>query len=643
MMDRALGTNSAKRSMLRLAFAATPFLIVWGLFELQVSYGLLRYVDPIARYVIIATTAVVVLDLLRTRRKLSDQPAPAFALFDRKTVAITTASSIAALCLLVLLINWANGGTQDVSAIGGVLPYSDATGYFEGAEHLIYDGHLTPWNERRPLNAAFLAARLILTGNNFFVALIIQALLAAVALFLATSALFQTHGKTTALLFFAFSFAFVSCCLHRTLSEPLGISLGLIAFALLWSGVANKSLTQYALGIFVLSLALLARAGAMFALPASVLFAAFFFSATWRKRLVGVLAALSAIGVAWFINHAIVQFYGTANGALLSNFSYTLYGLSQGGTSWAQGLADFPQLTGADDAKIASFLYQKAIEAILTKPYLLIWGLTKSLALGIATFPGHIFRLLADGSDGGSHWRQIHMVIAAALMLPLLGLGIFKLLQRPRNKLDRFHYFLIVQLLAFVCSLPFFYLDGGIRLTAATFPLTAATMAFILAALTPSRRVPENAVVTQKIAIAAFSTAAIVVLLALSAPRIHQLIKPAAVTTAGQCEAGEEGLQIRIGDGSARINIVSDLRQPSVAPNIRQIDFAVPEANEGKQEWRSISAPATILMAFDLKSQSLRQIIGPLGFADGTSRLAALCALPLRGQVFTHRVTPKQR
>jgi hypothetical protein len=235
------------------------------------------------------------------------------------------------------------------------------------------------------------------------------------------------------------------------------------------------------------------------------------------------------------------------------------------------------------------------------------------------------------------------MIIAAALMLPLLGLGIFKLLQLPRNKLDRFHYFLIVQLLAFVCSLPFFYLDGGIRLTAATFPMTAATMAFILATLTPSWQVPENAVVAQKIAIAAFSTAAIVVLLALSAPRIHQLIKPAAMTTGGQCGAGEEGLQIRIGDGSARINIVSDLRQPSVAPNIRQIDFAVSEANEGKQEWRSLSAPATILMAFDLKSQSLRQIIGPLGFADGTSRLAALCALPLHGQIFTHRVTSKQR
>jgi hypothetical protein len=638
-MNRAFVKDFAKLSMLRLGLAVTPFLAVWGLFKLQEIFGILRYLDPIARYVLLAALGVVVFDAVRARKGPSSSRARFRTLFGSRTISIAIASSTAALCLLVLLINWSSGGTQDVSAIGGVLPYSDATGYFEGAERLVYDGHLTQWTERRPLNAAFLAARLILTGNNFFGALVLQALLAAIALLLATRALLQTHGKTAAIWFFVFSFAFISCCLHRTLSEPLGISLGLIAFALLWSGVANRSLAQYAIGTLVLSLALLARAGAMFALPASVLFAIFFFSESRRKQLLAALVTVAAVGAAWFINQTIIRLYGTTDGALLSNFSYTIYGLSQGGTSWAQGLIDFPQLVGADDAKIASFLYQKAIESILAKPYLLAWGLTKSFALGLATFPAHVIRLLADGSDGGSYWRPIHVALLSLLAIPALGFGAFKLARIPRSTLNRFDVFLLVQLLAFIASIPFFYLDGGIRLTAATFPLIAAAMAFVLAALTPSNLLSDTATVSRKIGITAISVAATVVLLSVLAPRINRSLESTPAIIAKQCGSGEEALQIRIGDGSAHLNILSDLGRASIAPNIRQTDFAVSEVNEGKQEWRSLSAPATILLAFDAKSQSLRQIVGPLGFADGSSRWASLCATPLRGQIFTHRIT----
>lgn len=637
-MHFRLGKTSMKRATLRLALGAAPLLLVWGLFELQTQYGIFRYANPISRYVVLVAAAVLFFEGLATQKKSAGWPARLVTLFDATTAAIAIASSAAALCLLVLLINWSNGGTLDVSAIGGVLPYSDAAGYFEGAERLIYDGSLTPWNERRPLNAAFLAARLIATGNNFFSALIVQALLAAIALFLSTCAISQTHGRSVGLLFFVLNFSFLSCCLHRTLSEPLGISLGLFGFALLWAGVANRHLSLYALGTFALALALLARAGAMFALPACVLFAALFFSASWKHRLGGILAATMAIGIAWLINHAIILLYGTANGTLLSNFSYTIYGLSQGGTSWAQGLTDFPQLAGADDARIANFLYQKAFEAVVTKPYLLLWGLTKSLALGLATFPAHIFRLLADGSDGGLPWHPVHVAVVGVLVLPLLGVGIFRLLQ-SRNDLTRFHYFLIMQLLAFICSLPFFYLDGGIRLTAATFPFTAATMAVVLATLIPSGDVPKNIQVRSIIGIAAFAVVATVAFVSLLTPKINQLAKPAAMAARDQCEANETGLNIQIGYGSARINILGDPGKPSIAPNIRSTDFFVPEANEAKQAWRSLPVPATVLLAYDTRSGSARQILGPVGFADGPSKFAAFCARARAGSVFTEIVS----
>ncbi len=639
-MRGAVSSILARRPAQRLILAVAPFLIVFGLFELQALFGVLRYADPLARYVFLAVVAAIVFGTLNHKGKLKTRSISSLSIQDSRTASVAAASTIAALCLLALLINWSNGGTRDVSAIGGVLPYSDATGYFEGAERLVFSQQLTQWTERRPLNAAFLAARLILTKNNFFGALFLQALLASFALFLATRALFQTHGKTAALWFFAFTFAFVSCCLHRTLSEPLGISLGLFALALLWSGIANRSLASYALGTFVLSLALLARAGAMFALPACVLFAAFFFSGSWSKRLAGVLITLAAIGAAWFINQTIIRLYGTADGTLLSNFSYVIYGLSQGGTSWTQALTDFPQLTASGEAKAASFLYQKAAEAILTKPYLLLWGLIKSFMLGIASFPPHVLRLIADGSDGGSPWSLVHLAVAGAFLVPAMALGAFKFMKGRWAKLDRFDFFLIVQLLAFFASLPFFYLDGGIRLTAATFAVLAVTMALILSTLTPSKQFAENVAVSKTVGIAATAAVVVVVLASLLAPKFNYLIEPAPMETAGTCRAGEERLVVRVGDGSTHINILNDRNQPSVGPDIRHADFSISESNEGKQDWKSLSTPATILLAFDVRSQSLRQIVGPAGFANGPQRWASLCATPLRGQAFTHRIVP---
>ena len=200
-----------------------------------------------------------------------------------------------------------------------------------------------------------------------------------------------------------------------------------------------------------------------------------------------------------------------------------------------------------------------------------------------------------------------------------------------------------MQLLGFIVSLPFFYLDGGIRLTAATFPITAVTIALALSILTPFPPIKAAIFVTQKIAIAAFAIASFVVIASLSVSKLNYLIRPTSPLVAEQCGPGEEEIQMRIGRGSANINILDNFHQPSFAPNIRKADFSIPESNENKQEWRTIPTPSTILMGFDLKSHSLRQVIGPPGFAGGRSRLVSLCATPLHDQIFSHRVTSLQK
>jgi hypothetical protein len=626
---------------LRLFLACVvPPLLLLCLFQLQQSFETLRYLVPIVRYIAILGAAIIAVQLWQRRAGRPDNPPTELASWNPAASFIVILSSTLSLCLLVLMISWSNGGTLDYSATGGILPWSDARGYFDGAEHVLYEGHLTGFTERRPMNALFLAARLAMTGNNFFGALIVQALFAALALSLATSAILRTHGRTIALIFFVISFSFVGACLHRTLSEPLGITLGLLALALQWSGVANRKLLPYSVGTCVLALALLARAGAMFVLLTSVLFAVLYFAGTWKKRLFVAFVSLSAIAVAWLLNMAMIRLYGTGSeGALLSNFSYTIYGLAQGGVGWVKAVADVQSMGGGNETEVARFLYKRTFETIMTHPTLLIWGLTKSLVVSLATLPIHIFRLIADGSDGSAPSYFRHVAVVAAIMIPAVCLGVFTTLKRLRQPWDGFQLFLIIYLVGFVASLPFFYSDGGIRLTAATFPMTAATIALLFAALASPAEMGRHANVAPGISVVSYAAVAIIIIATLCVPGFSRAMTSSSPLLYRQCSAGEEQLKMIIGKGSAHINVIDDAGGVSFAPNIRGSDFLISDINESKREWQSLASPVTILMGLENDSKALLLIVGPLGFADGPSKLTSLCAERLQDSIFSYRVT----
>ena len=612
---------------------ALPLVLICLLYELQQSLPVLRYIHPLARYVFLAAVVVYFINVARNYGWMEGGKR-SFGLqsMGGRCLSAAAIAAIFALCFLALVISWSNGGTQDYSAIGGLLPYSDARDYFDGAERLLHDGTLTAFNERRPFNAAFLAARLWITRDNFYYAMILQAAVAATALSLACLTISKLYGRSIAFVFFAISFAFLDGCLHRTLSEPLGISLGLIALALYFSSIAETNLTRYAFATFMLTLALLTRAGAMFALPSSALFAMFFFAENWKRRAYALSATIAAIAAGWFVSFLLVRIYGTG-GVLLSNFSYTIYGLSQGGRGWTQAITDFPRLTG-DDAQVASFLYHKAFESILSNPLLLIVGLARTLSRSLIHFPFHLLGLLADASDGSSPSNALQRVLVALLLVPVLICGSLRLAMRRPIALDRFEMFLLFQLFGFIASLPFFYDDGGIRLTAATFPFSAATIAVILAAsasLPKSRKAANFRLETGVAGILGLSF----IVVSLLAPKVARIPEPASVALP-VCAKDEINLRIEIGDGTAHINIL-DGNAESRLPNIRRADFVVSEINENKQFWDTMALPATVWLGFDYNSNASPFVVGPPGFASGPRRLVAICATPLNNGVVLYR------
>ncbi len=548
----------------------------------------------------------------------------------RRYFSLAACASIFALCFLVLLVGWTNGGTQDYSAIGGLIPYNDAAAYFEGAERLLQDGTLTNFSERRPLNAAFFAARLLVADENIYYAIILQATVVALVLFLASREMNRLQGSSIAVVFFAINFAFINNCLPRTLSESLGISLGLIAFTLYCSSIARRSKTEYALATVILTLALLVRAGAMFALAASVVFALFFFANSWKARCSAVALTIAAIALGWLINAALVRMYGT-DGLVLSNFSYVIYGLSQGSKGWQQALKDFP-LNG-NESEIAALLYQKAFETILSNPLLIVIGLAKSLLQSLLYFPPGLLRLLGEAIDGGTPRSLVPSALAAALLIPPLLYGAWRLSAKRPFSLDPIQWFFLVQLVGFIASLPFFYLDGGIRLTAATFPFTATAIVLILAACKSSAALPKP-VPARSYSYQAATIAAVIVVASLAAPQISRMRNSEPGIEPITCEQGEQQVRMLVGAGTAHINILDDDIK-SVLPNIRRSDFRVAQSSEIKDFWQNLGLPATILTGLDHNSGHRQIVVGPPGFADGPRRLAAVCTKSLGNDILS--------
>jgi predicted permease len=91
--------------------------------------------------------------------------------------------------------------------VGGLLPFSDASGYHYDARRLL-DGHLLGWSARRPLFSGLLATLLGLTGQNLQVVLAILVAMTAVACFLLAREVRDTDGPAAAVVVLLLLFRF---------------------------------------------------------------------------------------------------------------------------------------------------------------------------------------------------------------------------------------------------------------------------------------------------------------------------------------------------------------------------------------------------------------------------------------------------
>ena len=562
------------------------------------------------------------------------------------------------LCLLPAAL--ALGGiwqsaVSDQAVLAGLLPVSDASSYLADALRLGDGMPLTSLAVRRPLFTGAFGSLLSFCGGDLRLALAITAVLVGVCLFLATDALRRTHGRLAAGVLLVLLYCFARRYTGTVLSEQFGLAAGALAFAMLWMGGILRRPALFLPGMTVLALALNARAGAFFVLPALALWVGWRFGASWRGR-TGWCVTACAFAALGFLVNALAFRLLVAEGALpFSNFGHVLYSTLAGAETWRFALQQHPDLAALPEPEQARRLYAMSWELVRSDPTRLFTGAARALTDAVVGIRNTLFSFVlirspqgspiidllgAKGLAGlGDAWRtnayqtlNILAAVGTVLLLDLLALaGVM------RAALGRFGpagSLALAALAGQAASLPFAppWDADNMRVYAATIPLLALLPALALA---PGQSVPEvapEAAVTSRCT--GLRTAALLlVLLCLPAP---VLVLAGHTPTPGlspDCPPGATPMVTRVHPGLT-VRLRNDVAQGSVfdgrvtpeaiRANAHPLQRAYPDLAE---RLLALDAPTDITAVLDVRGNRFAaHVLTDPGAA--TNGPASACLVP---------------
>ena len=512
------------------------------------------------------------------------------------------------------------------NAIGGLLPFSDAGGYYFDARRLL-EGHPLGWSARRPLFVGLLSTLLALTSQNLQVSLAVLVALNAAACFLLARELRENHGPVAAAVATIVLFLFyrVDGGAGTTLTENLGFAMGTLSFAALWRGTRERDARGFSVGMGLLTIALLARAGAFFVLPAVVL--AGVWAARGRRVSFG-LAGTAAVVVAAALTIAVGRHLADPAGAqtAFSNFSYSLYGLVVGGKGWEQVVRDHPEAREGEE------IYRLAYRAFLANPLGVAEGSAKMWKTYLSPAERyHAFAFVVDGT----HSRLFQMI---CYVLSAVGLTVsIRRYREPSSAL------LLAGTIGHLSSIPFVPpIDAGLRVYAATLPILAILVSVGAAALLRGARhlthgsgpEPQAASADKPgahtwptcealgVALAAVVLVGPLAVFATSRPpRVQQAPCPGLTVAA----------YVRFSPGSALriLGDVPDVDDTRIAvPEIRERDLRrTAGAVELKNDRDRFTAGQTMLNAHDVVSGRPLWLVVPTGLVPRSSGLFRVCGV----------------
>ena len=373
------------------------------------------------------------------------------------------------------------GGTTALAALLGYLPWSDALGHFEGGLRLLFDGAFGPYSERRPLNAAWLAVRLAVSGGSLPAALVLQAVILGLAAYALCRQVALRFGLWPALAAFALLQGLARDGIPTAATEPLGITLGCTALALLVSRQARSRLAWMAIAVFALDVALSARPGPQFLVPAVLLWGLWVFRKRW-------LRATATLVLAWalstLVTYGLNRFYGSGEGSFTSYPAYTLYGLTRD-SNYKQAQHDYGEEIArlGSEREVARFLYARSFDALRREPQLFAHALVENELKFLEKLGANLSRIVtlraffapaSERARPSESERRANLVAGLPLLLAAAGLSLARI-ARGRARSGRL--FCLAAAAGVLGSVPFVYGDAGFRGLAAAYPFLAVFLA----------------------------------------------------------------------------------------------------------------------------------------------------------------------
>lgn len=533
---------------------------------------------------------------------------------------------LAVVCFLMPVIQcWTSntvGMDNHWQTVGGLVPWSDALNWYCGAERVLSSGHMDVWCSRRPLNPVLLAVRLTLAGYDLRLAILMQAILLGLVCYWAAKAVSSDYGAFAGLGCFSLLLLFGRLHAASLASEGLGLTLSALSMCCLWESLRRRSDWLFCSGLFFLTAALNARAGAFLVLPALVLWSALAFHKARSRRLRLVILAVCSITASFLVNWAVFQFYGQGS-HLNGNFSSVLYGLATGGRTWAAVQQDFPSITGSDAPGETEFIYHKAVEKIASEPSLLLVGILKGTLNSVPQLGWDLSNLIRGAPQSPvlgalSFPLGWMMLFFAILLYGLLAVGWVR--YQKSAEFSAHGGFLVFGLAGVLLSLPVIYLDGGMRMLASVFPILAVAIAAALRGWSkgPERQNPSE---IRGPGLWSVLTGASLLFLALAGPLVIRELGLARSHSAHLESKDPGALLTRIGPDTPLLNIRTPASlKSSFAPEWRLDDFSkIPI--EFPTAALNLGAPATFVLCLDYGDGQLlpKYVVMPLGAVSQNS------------------------
>ena len=356
---------------------------------------------------------------------------------------------------------WASGGTQSI-LLSGLIPLSDAVNYYIDAQRILNGIDISNFSAMRPFFPGFLSLILWVTGRNLMVALSILTALAGISSYLASREIQRTHGAETAIFFLMMVFLYFRHHSGTTMSESLAVPVSLLGASLLWKGIANKHERTFLSGLTLLAFALNIRPGAMFVLPAVLLWGGFFFRNGSRFSGKFFLIGSILVIVVFVLNNLIIKALAGPDATAFSNFSWALFGLVSGGKSWTYIFEVHPEVFSLSASMQGRAIVELILQQFLQNPSLALQGAINYWRI---FFSSTWYNAYAFAS-GENYW--VNEAARYGLYL-LCGLGLWKWF-KDRN--DPYTGLAIVGALGVLASVPFVPPTDAyrVRLYAATIP-----------------------------------------------------------------------------------------------------------------------------------------------------------------------------